>query len=70
MNKELKPTKNPMVLQQTRSEDAFKITVTALLILAGTWMVIKISKEMLKELEKGKLVTYTKVFVNNIFKII
>ena len=44
MNKELKPTKNPIVLKQTRSEDAIKITVTALLILAGTWMVLKISK--------------------------
>jgi hypothetical protein len=70
MNKELKPTKNPIVLNQTRSEDAIKITVTALLILAGTWMALKISKEMLKELEKEKLVTYTKVFLNNIFKII
>ena len=50
MNKDQKPTKNPIVLKQTRSEDAIKITVTALLILAGTWMVLKISKEMLKEL--------------------
>ena len=51
MNKELQPTKNPIVLKKSRSEDAIKITVTALLILAGTWMVLKISKEMLKELE-------------------
>jgi hypothetical protein len=51
MNKEQKPTKSPIVLKQTRSEDAIKITVTALLILAGTWMVLKISKEMLKDLE-------------------
>ena len=51
MNKEQKPIKNPIVLKQTRSEDAFKITVTALLIIAGTWMLLKISKEMLKELE-------------------
>ena len=50
MNKELKPTKNPIVLKQTRSEDAIKITVNALSILAGTWMVLKIRKEMLKEL--------------------
>jgi hypothetical protein len=51
MIKNQKPTKKPIVLKQTRSEDATKITVTALLILAGTWMVLKISKEMLKELE-------------------
>ena len=44
MKKDQKPTKNPIVLKQTRSEDAIKITVTALLILAGTWMVLKISK--------------------------
>ena len=56
MNKELKPTKNPIVLKQTRSEDAIKITVTALLILAGTWMILKISKEMLKELLTFQLV--------------
>ena len=50
MNKELKPTKNPIVLKKSRSEDAIKINVTALFIIAGTW-IVQISKEMLKELE-------------------
>ena len=68
MNKDQKPTKNPIVLKQTRSEDAIKITVTALLILVGTWMVLKISKEMLKELEgmgfQATKITIKKTFMN------
>ncbi len=51
MNKEQKPTKNPITLKQSKSEDAIKITVTAILILGGAWVLLKITKEMLKELE-------------------
>jgi hypothetical protein len=51
MNKDLKQTKKPIILTTSKSDDAIKITITAILILAGTWMVLKISKEMLKELE-------------------
>ena len=51
MNKEQKPTKNPIVLKQTRSEDAFKIAATTILILGGALLVLRISKEMLKQLE-------------------
>ena len=36
MNKDQKQTKHPIVLKQSISDDAIKITVTALLILAGT----------------------------------
>ena len=38
-------------MSSKRSEDTIKIAATALLILAGAWLVLKISKEMLKELE-------------------
>jgi hypothetical protein len=51
MNKEQKSTKNPITLKQSKSEDAIKITVTAILILGGAWVLLRITKEMLKELE-------------------
>ena len=51
MNKDQDQTKRPIILTSSKSEDAIKITITAILILAGTWLVLKISKEMLKELE-------------------
>ncbi len=51
MNENQEQTKKPIISTSSKSEDAIKITITAILILAGTWMVLKISKEMLKELE-------------------
>jgi len=51
MNENQKQTKKSIICNTSRSEDAIKITITAILILAGTWMVLKVSKEMLKELE-------------------
>ena len=51
MNKEQKQTKKPIILTSSKSEDAIKITATAILTLAAAWLVLKISKEMLKELE-------------------
>ncbi len=34
-----------------RSEETVKIAATAIVLIAGTWLILKISKEMLKELE-------------------
>jgi hypothetical protein len=36
---------------ERKSNGALKIAVNGLLILAGTWLLLKISKEILKELE-------------------
>jgi hypothetical protein len=38
------PTQNP-------TEMFIKVAATSILIMAGAWLVLKISKEMLKELE-------------------
>jgi len=51
MNKEQKQTKKPIILTTSKSDDAIKITITAILILAGAWIVLKMGKEMLKEME-------------------
>jgi hypothetical protein len=51
MNKEQKSLKNTITIKQSKSENTIKITVTAILILGGAWILLKITKEMLKELE-------------------
>ena len=51
MNKEQKQTKKPIILTTSKSEDAIKIAATTILILGVALLVLKISKEMLKELE-------------------
>jgi hypothetical protein len=38
-------------LTEQKNDGALKISVNGLLILAGTWLLLKISKEILKELE-------------------
>lgn len=38
-------------LKEQKNDGAFKIVTNGLLILVGTWLVLKISKEILKELE-------------------
>ena len=35
----------------TPTDKVLKTTATAILLIAGTWLILKISKEMLKELE-------------------
>ncbi len=44
-------TKNTAKRTLSPTDQAFQITVTAILLIAGTWLVMKISKEMLKDLE-------------------
>lgn len=51
MNKEQEQTKKPIILITSRSDDAIKITATAIVIIAGAWIVLKMGKEMLKEME-------------------
>jgi hypothetical protein len=51
MNKEQEQTKKPIILTTSQSEDAIKITATTILILGVALLVLKISKEMLKQLE-------------------
>ena len=51
MNKEQKPTKKPIVLTPSRSDEAIKIAATTILILGVALLVLKMSKEMLKQLE-------------------
>jgi len=51
MNKDQEQIKKPIILTKSRSEDAIKITATTILMLAAAWLVLKISKEMLKQLE-------------------
>jgi len=43
----LKPSKTGL----TPTDKALKTTATAILLIAGTWLILKISKAMLKELE-------------------
>jgi hypothetical protein len=38
-------------LTEQKNDGALKIATNGLLILAGTWLLLKISKEILKELE-------------------
>lgn len=38
-------------LKEQKNDGAFKIATNGLLILASTWLLLKISKEILKELE-------------------
>ncbi len=49
----MKTEQNKNTAKRTSSptDQAFQITATAILLIAGTWLVMKISKEMLKELE-------------------
>lgn len=51
MKKELNKTLKPMIFVSNYHDEAIKVTVTAILMLFGAWAVIKLSKEMLKELE-------------------
>ncbi len=37
--------------KKSKVEFAFKVGITSIIILAGTWVVLKISKGILKELE-------------------
>jgi hypothetical protein len=51
MKKEPESTNKPIILVSNNPEKALKITLTAMLLLVGAWGIIKLSKEMLKELE-------------------
>jgi hypothetical protein len=51
MNKKLYDNNKPIVSVSNSSEKALKISANAILFLVGAWMVIKLSKEILKELE-------------------
>jgi hypothetical protein len=51
MNKDQEQTKKPIILTTSRSDEAIKIAATTILILGVALLVLKISKEMLKELE-------------------
>jgi len=44
-------TENNINVNKSNSVDLFKVATNTLLIIAGTWVVLKISKEILKELE-------------------
>jgi hypothetical protein len=43
--------KQSIQLKEQKNDGALKIAANGLLILAGTWLLLKISKEILKELE-------------------
>ena len=51
MKKEQTKTKIPVPPVPNQVETFMKVAGTTILILAGTWLVLKISKEMLKEME-------------------
>ena len=51
MKKEQTTPKKTLHLASRSTDKTFKIATTAILLLVGTWIVLKISKEMLKELE-------------------
>ena len=52
MKKEqIKTEKKVVDLTPSRTEETLKIAVTAIAIMAITWLALKISKQMLKELE-------------------
>ena len=51
MNKDQKQTKKPIILTTSRSDEAIKIAATTILILGVALLVLKISKEMLTQLE-------------------
>ena len=44
-------TENNINVNKSNSVDLFKVATNTVLIMAGTWVVLKISKEILKELE-------------------
>ncbi len=50
ITKEVKK-KKPIIEKSIRTDDIFKIASTAKLIIAGCWVVLKLSKEMLKDME-------------------
>lgn len=50
MNEHTKTSK-PSKTVLTPTDKALKTTATAILLIAGTWIILKISKAMLKELE-------------------
>lgn len=51
METEQTKTKIPVPLVPNQAETFLKVAGTTILILAGTWLVLKISKEMLKDME-------------------
>ena len=51
MKTEPTKTSKPSSMVITPTEKVLKTTATAILIIAGTWLILKMSKEMLKELE-------------------
>jgi hypothetical protein len=51
METEQKKTKIPVPPVPNQVETFMKVAGTTIFILAGTWLVLKISKEMLKEME-------------------
>lgn len=51
MNKDQKQIKKSIILTTSRSDEAIKIAATTILILGGALLVLRISKEMLKQLE-------------------
>lgn len=52
MKKEQTETEKKVVhLTPSRTEETLKIAITAIAIIAITWVALKLSREMLKELE-------------------
>lgn len=51
METEKKKSKIPVPPVPNQVETFVKVAVTTILILASTWLVLKLSKEMLKEME-------------------
>ena len=51
MKTEQTKTTKSIQMPLTPTDKVLKTTATAILLIAGTWLILKISKEMLKELE-------------------
>ena len=51
METEQKKTKKIVHLTPSPTEETIKIALTAIALMAVTWLALKISKQMLKELE-------------------
>jgi hypothetical protein len=51
MKTEQKTISKSIDFMPVKMEDTIKIAATTIILIAGCWMVLKLSKEMLKELE-------------------
>lgn len=43
--------RKPNQRKASKTDEAIKITITAIVFIAGAWVILKVSKEVLKELE-------------------